>query len=289
MYKLDSYLHKHKMFNHKYTISGASNKPIHIDLTTSDLRTANPLVIFVHGFKGFKDWGTHHLVATYFAQQGLNFLKFNFSHSGINNEAVDHFDDLEGFAANTFSKEVSDLNHVIDFALSGENFAAPPHIYLIGHSLGGGISIICSAKNKTIKKLATWASISSFRNLWTPAQEKTWKENKVLYFANTRTNQQMPIYSTLLEDLDKNYEMLDILASAKQLSQPWLIIHGDEDPAVHYSHAQELHEKQTNSKLMLIPHGDHVFGARHPWESAILPELLKCVCDATISFMKNDV
>ena len=44
------------------------------------------LVVFCHGFKGFKDWGAWHLVAEKFAQDGFIFLKFNFSHNGIGQE-----------------------------------------------------------------------------------------------------------------------------------------------------------------------------------------------------------
>ncbi|MGV3507961.1 MAG: alpha/beta hydrolase, partial [Sphingobacteriaceae bacterium] len=146
-----------------YTISGASNKPIAIDLILSHTKEVSPLVIFVHGFKGFKDWGTHQLVGEYFARQGFHFLKFNFSHSGISAGSCDEFDDLEAFATNTFSKEIFDLNQVITFSLSGEEFTKPLNIYLIGHSLGGAISIIQASEDRAINKLATWASISSFR------------------------------------------------------------------------------------------------------------------------------
>ncbi|NBP30017.1 MAG: alpha/beta hydrolase, partial [Flavobacteriia bacterium] len=31
------------------------------------------LILFVHGFMGFKDWGAWNLVATYFEQQGFAF------------------------------------------------------------------------------------------------------------------------------------------------------------------------------------------------------------------------
>ena len=41
-----------------------------------------PLVIFVHGYKGFKDWGAWSLVAKSFAEAGFYFVKFNFSHNG---------------------------------------------------------------------------------------------------------------------------------------------------------------------------------------------------------------
>ena len=37
-----------------------------------------PLVIFVHGYKGYKDWGAWDLMAEKFAEAGFFFVKFNF-------------------------------------------------------------------------------------------------------------------------------------------------------------------------------------------------------------------
>ncbi|MBC8054534.1 MAG: prolyl oligopeptidase family serine peptidase [Sphingobacteriaceae bacterium] len=274
------------MIKKHFSIPGASGKPILIDLTSTE-QANSPLVIFAHGFKGFKDWGTHHLVANYFAEQDFSFLKFNFSHNGISKAEGDVFDDLEGFANNTFSKELFDINQVISNAISGERFTKPSTVFLIGHSLGGAISIIETAQNKSINKLVTWASISSFRNLWSPAQEQEWRNKGVLYFANSRTNQQMPIYSNLLDDLDQNSDKLDILSAAGSVSQPWLIIHGKADTSVSIDHASSLNRQQTQSRLLAIPDTDHVFSAKHPWTEENLPKPLKHACDATIAFFKE--
>lgn len=276
------------MLHQNFSITGASGKRIAIDFSAFDPESPQPLVIFVHGFKGFKDWGTHHLVARYFAERGFNFLKFNFSHNGISAESGDVFDDLEGFATNTFSKELFDLNQVIRFSLSGEKFPTPSEVSLIGHSLGGGLSIIQASEDKAIDKLVTWASISSFNNLWNPDQEKTWQENGVLHFINTRTNQAMPIYSTLLDDLRENADRLNILSAAKHISQPWLIIHGEKDPAVAFEHAIQLRDQQVQHQLLLIPEADHVFGAGHPWTKEHLPDALREACEATIAFLKTN-
>src|SRR5690606_5845036 len=133
-------------------------------------------------------------------------------------------------------------------------------VYLIGHSLGGAISVIQASEDKAVDKLVTWASISSFRNLWTPDQEKTWMEKGVLHFANSRTNQQMPIKSTFLKDLNENSERVEILTAAQKLTQPWLIIHGDADASVPLAHAVELHNQNSQSQLLTIAKADHVFG-----------------------------
>ena len=45
-----------------------------------------PLVIFAHGYKGYKDWGAWNLMAEKFAKNGFYFVKFNFSHNGTSLE-----------------------------------------------------------------------------------------------------------------------------------------------------------------------------------------------------------
>ena len=275
------------MKSYSYIISGASGKPIAADLSTPDGPGNYPLVIFVHGFKGFKDWGTHNLTAKYFVEKGFQFLKFNFSHNGISLKDKEVFDDLEAFGQNTFSKELFDLDEVLTFALSGEEFKAPERVFLIGHSRGGGICIIQAAEDHRISGLVTWASVNRFSNMWQPEQESQWKKDGVIYSVNMRTKQQMPLNVTLLEDLEHNSELLEIDSAAKKVSQPWLIIHGTADPGVAVAQAKELNRQNAKSQLLLIEEGDHVFGAKHPWTANEIPEKLKEVCDETISFLRK--
>ena len=58
------------------------NKPILWDLFYEQSNARLPLIIFCHGYKGFKDWGAWDLVAKAFASAGFCFVKFNFSHNG---------------------------------------------------------------------------------------------------------------------------------------------------------------------------------------------------------------
>lgn len=271
----------------KTTIPGSDNKAIHIDYRLHDQVDNTPMVIFVHGFKGFKDWGTHHLVANYFAHNGFSFLKFNFSHNGMSTDDIDIFDDLEAFGHNTFSKELKDLDEVITYAKSGASFPVPSKIFLIGHSMGGGISILQTFEDKRIDKLVTWASISNFRGLWNVNYEKTWKKTGVIYMENARTNQKMPLYSVVLEDLNKNTEKLDILNAARLLTQPWLIVQGELDTTVKLEQAQLLQRQHPDSWLIIVENADHVFNAKHPWPFDELPLELKKACDTTLSFLKD--
>ncbi|HTH83700.1 MAG TPA: alpha/beta fold hydrolase [Mucilaginibacter sp.] len=270
-----------------FTLPGAKGRGMLMDLTYDDTQRDAPLIIFAHGFKGFKDWGTHNLLARHFVENGFRFLKFNFSHNGTTPASPVDFVDLIAFADNTFSIELDDLKTVIDFACNGTTLPPTQGVYLIGHSMGGGISIIKTAEDKRVKKLVTMASISSFHNLWPKEAEAQWRLQGILYMLNSRTNQQMPLKATLLDDLANHPGRLDILAKAAQITQPWLIIHGDEDKTVPLSHAKQLRKAQPDAGFEIIKGGDHTFGGLHPYTESVLPEHLLEFCRLTISFLNN--
>jgi len=270
-----------------FTLSGAKGRAMLVDLTYDDKYKDAPMIIFAHGFKGFKDWGTHNLVSEYFAQHGFRYLKFNFSHNGTTTDSPTDFTDLIAFSENTFTIELEDLNTVIDFAMNGPATPRAKYVYLIGHSMGGGISIIKTAEDKRIKKLVTMASISGFRNLWPKKAEEQWQLQGIMYFPNARTGQQMPVKSTLLDDLDRYPVRLDILAHATEITQPWLIVHGDDDQTVPLSHAEELKNAQPNADFLVIKKGSHTIGGTHPFAGKELPTTLLQFCEEAVTFFKE--
>jgi len=270
-----------------FTIPGSKGRGMPADLTFDDAVKNAPMVIFAHGFKGFKDWGSHNLVASFFAENGFRFLKFNFSHNGTTADKPTDFADLISFADNTFSIELDDLKAVIDFVCGGSAMRSEPWVHLIGHSMGGAISIIKTAEDRRIKKLVTMASISNFRHLWLPEMETQWRLQGITYMLNTRTGQKMPLKKTLLEDMDKNPARLDVLAMAAQINQPWLIVHGDADPTAPVSCAYELHAAQPNAELVIIPGADHTFGSSHPYLADTLPPHLLEFCKASVIFLNK--
>ena len=143
-----------------------SKKPIVWDAFYKENNTKKPLVIFCHGYKGFKDWGAWDLVAHTFRKADLFFVKFNFSHNGGTVENPIDFPDLDAFAENNYTKELEDVDSMLNHLLSEENEFLNQidtnNITLIGHSRGGGISIIKASEDVRISKLITWASVSGF-------------------------------------------------------------------------------------------------------------------------------
>src|SRR4051812_24773219 len=98
-------------------IDGSAGKPVSLDIFYLKDQKPKPIVIFSHGFKGFKDWGHFDMVAERFASAGLIFIKFNFSHNGVTVQDPLNFGDLEAFGNNNYTIELDDLKKVMDWAL----------------------------------------------------------------------------------------------------------------------------------------------------------------------------
>lgn len=269
-----------------FTLQGIAGKTISGDYTYDDKNTNSNTIIFIHGFKGFKDWGAHHLTATFFAQNGYRFVKFNLSHNGVTAEHMNDVTDMEAFASNTISKELADVDAVISYV--SENFLSPS-ISLIGHSRGGGLAIIQAAKDPRINKLVTWSAISDFSSLWKKEQEEEWIQTGQIFVENARTKEKMPLNSTLLEDFNKHKEDFDISAAAKRIRIPWLILHGDNDINVKFSVAQELAQKQLKAKIQKIEGANHVYGASHPYTNNELPVHLQDLAKKTLEFLLKPI
>lgn len=276
---------KHK----NYILKRPDKKPILWDAFFKATDTQKPLVIFCHGYKGFKDWGAWDLVAEAFAEANLFFVKFNFSHNGGTMEQPIDFPDLNAFAENNYSKELEDLDDLINFIHSTSNpFQAeinPNKLIIIGHSRGGGIATIKASEDDRVTKLITWASVSDFgKRTATAGELEQWKKDGVKYVLNGRTKQNMPHHYQFYEDFKANEVRLNIEKSAKELKIPHLIIHAKDDPSVTYHEAEELHMWNPNSVLFPIEKSDHVFGASHPWTDKNLPEPLVAVVQKSIVF-----
>jgi pimeloyl-ACP methyl ester carboxylesterase len=227
-----------------------------------------PCIIFVHGFKGFKNWGFFPYSGNYFSEKRFFVITFNFSHNGVG-QSLTEFDELDRFAKNTFSLEVLELNEIID-AYQNNFFGEKSNsgIGVIGHSRGGAIALLSSAGRKDIDAVTIWSSIAKL-DRYTERQKKEWREKKVFEVLNTRTNQLMPLNVSLLEDIENNKNgKLNIENAVRNLNKPLLIIHGEQDLSVPIDEAEQIKE-WANPKvtdLFSVPATGHTFDCKHPFD-----------------------
>lgn len=256
--------------NKDYSLYTRNGNTINITTFGNENIEFFPCLIFVHGFKGFKDWGFGPYIGDYFSKRGFFVITFNFSHNGIGN-SVDEFVELEKFANNTFSLEVEELSEVIDHYIKGFfGFTSNKEIFLLGHSRGGAVSLITGRMKPEVSKVAVWASIAEL-DRYSERQKEEWKKNGVLKVLNSRTNQEMKLNLSLLEDIEKNKNgSLNIEKAVKDLKKPLFIAHGEQDLAVPIKEAEQLYEwsdKQLTEFYKITGSG-HTFDIKHPFEGS---------------------
>ena len=252
-----------------YVYKSSLNNNISITTYGNENLANKNCLIFVHGFKGFKDWGFVPYQAKYFADNGYFVITFNFSHNGIGTAPLE-FTELNKFAENTYSLEVSELNEIIEAYKNGYfgEVNANSKLGVIGHSRGGAVAILSSFYTKKVDALATWSAISGF-DRYTKRQKENWKKKGYLEVLNSRTKQIMRLNVTLLDDIEKNKDSyLNIKIALNGLNISHLIIHGTEDLAVKIDEAEQIYEwsKKENTELLKIYGTGHTFDVKHPFE-----------------------
>ncbi len=255
-----------------------------------DAREA-PVIILVHGFKGFKDWGFFPDLGDRLAMDGYVTVAFNFSRNGIGYDPRT-FERLDAFSENTHSHELDDLQCVIDQVREDKiarRYADPERIALLGHSRGGGTALLKAAElGDVISCVVTWASVASFFR-YSKRQIAQWEEKGVIEIENSRTGQKMPIKKSLWDDLNANKEKLDILKACESIENPTLFVHGGADETVDPECSMRLHDAcgAYVKRLEVIEGAGHTFNVKHPMDREKPPEAYVTACDITENWFDN--
>lgn len=262
---------------------GYNNRKSLIDIQLPE-NYSGQLVLFIHGFMGYMDWGCWRLVQTYFLDAGYGFVRYNASHNGTTIEHPTEFMDLTAFAENTYTAELFDLHRVIDFI--DKQQVVFKALHLVGHSRGGGIALLAGNHPK-VTSISTLAAISSIEHRFPKGDElEKWRIEGTRHILNGRTQQQMPLNYRQYEDFLENKDHLSIEKSCREIHKPTCIIHGDQDTSVLESEGKEL-ANWLNNELHIIQGADHTFGSKEPWNSSELPSHLKIACEVILNFLNS--
>ncbi len=181
---------------------------------------------------------------------------------------MENFTELDKFEGNTFSKELDELNLVLDAAEAGElpGLLSRERFGLLGHSRGGISTIVTAAEDPRVVALVTWNAIAHI-DRWSDEQKQEWRSKGVMEILNARTGQMMPVGVGLLEDAERNAERLDLERAAARLEVPYLIVHGEDDESVSIADGERLAAAAPaeSTRFERIKNGSHTFGAVHPF------------------------
>lgn len=263
--------------NKDFVLISSRNEKINITTYGFERLKNSNCIIYIHGFKGFKNWGFVPFLGDYFSKNGFFVITFNFSHNGVGENSTE-ITEPDKFAKNTFSLEVEELNEIIDAYYNnffGENSnkracQSGRRVGIIGHSRGGAVSLLVSFKREEVGAVAVWSSIAKL-DRYSERQKKEWKKNGVIEVLNKRTNQMMKLDISLLEDIESNKNgKLNLQNAVNDLNKPLLIVHGEQDLTVPFDEAKQIFDWSDKNKSELYPISStgHTFDCKHPFEGS---------------------
>jgi pimeloyl-ACP methyl ester carboxylesterase len=242
-------------------------------------------VLVCHGFKGFGRWGFFPYVAQSLADAGLDAITFDFSGSGIGPDR-ESFTQPEAFAANTFSRELEDLDNLVDYARRRQWIKWRGKFGIFGHSRGGATAILYAAvEGADVNALVTWAAISHV-DRWKPEEALVWRKRGFTEILNSRTGETLLLGTDLLDEVELHgATKVNIRAAAGRVKAPWLMVHGTGDETVPHVEGEQLHHLSSRVSTLRLVEGElanHCFGALHPFTE--VPPLLDQVVGETVKF-----
>lgn len=260
------------------------------DISYTEDGKGKPLIIFLHGFKGFKDWGNFDLMMEYFTQMNYGFIKMNFSHNGTTLDSPLEFNDLDSFGRNNFIIELEDVQTLIDKLFKDEIIPETEwdkeKLILIGHSRGGSIAILKGSEDARIHAVVSLAGVADLRKFLNDRDIDLWRKGETVFVDNARTGQKMPLQPQFLESYLANKSRLNVISAASKLKH-FLIIHGSADSTVPVSDAFALKNSNPAAALKVIENADHTFGGKHPYRETSLPLNFKIACEWITEYLQG--
>jgi pimeloyl-ACP methyl ester carboxylesterase len=240
-----------------FTTTSHEGLPIRGDIDAPPDPSA--LVVVVHGFKGFKDWGFFPWLAEMLCDARFAVVRFNMSRSGIG-ENPETFDRLDLFAGDTYTTQLHDLH--IAIAHAQRELPSLP-TFLVGHSRGGGIALLGASEVRDLAGVVTWSAISHV-DRWDDATIHRWRKDGALFIENARTKQMMRLSTAMLDDVEAHRERLDVGAAVEALEVPLLVIHGGRDESVPVAEAEAIASRGRDASKVILANAGHTYNSIHP-------------------------
>jgi uncharacterized protein len=254
---------------HAFEFAGSGGAPIRGDVWLPDhAGGAAPVVVGIHGFKGFRRWGFWPAIAASMNAAGFAFVGFDMSHNGVGPGGLD-FDEPGRFEANTWAREEEDLGRVLA-ALRGGTLPEArrldaSRLALLGHSRGGGLAVQRAAGDPDVRAVVALAPIATVLR-FDPFVLERGRRDGFIPIVNTRTGQELRLGAGAVAEIDGRTDLHDIAASyASRLVPPLLVVHGEADTSVPADEGRALAAAAPRARFVGIAGADHVLGCRHPW------------------------
>lgn len=234
----------------------------------SDKNKKHPAAIILHGFTGYKEEAHLASLARDLAQQGYVAIRFDASGSG----------DSDG----TFEKDylisnyLEDIKSIYDYLLNLD-FIDKNKIIILGHSLGGGLSIIFSSLTPEIKMCVAISPVSTLiESSWIKGIKIEWEKTGWFDKEYSKTGAQIKIPYSFVEDCKK----FNSINSVAEVHCPIAVVIGLIDDTVTPEDSRRIFEAANNPKELI-----EIEGVGHDYKK--YPELVDVVNGKILAFLKK--
>ena len=287
--------------HHPFLLERPGDRDIHGQWHVPAMETKGT-VLFLHGYKGYMDWGAWNRVGDHFASTGWRFLRINFTHNGTTPERPSEFNDLKAFAANTYSRELDEAVATLRAlrtpgSTEESRIISSLPLAVIGHSRGGGIACLAAEEadrlirqdgSRGVDHLITWAAVADFQSRFPTGEElMAWKSSGHREVIHHRTRQRLHHNWSFYQDAQDHRDRLHIESAMSRFGGTTLVVHGEDDPAVKLDHAQRLAGWGRHTTLFVLKEAGHTFGAQEPWIKPHLPAPLMATTQTTLHFLEE--
>ncbi len=251
-----------------WEIPGSRGLPIRgsTHLPSGDPRA---VLVVIHGFKGYKEYGMFPWLAAKFAAAGHVVHRVNLSHSGMDHGHGD-FDDRV-FVQDTWSRGVEDVVALLTGIDRGRLAGQGRGAVLLGHSRGGAVSLLAAGRHGRDEAFAPVTGILSLSspaslNRMSDSEQAALLEAGQAETPSSRTGQTLHVGAGWLQEQLDDPIGHDLLRQVGEITCPIGVIHGSEDPTVAPSDAVTLAQANPGKvRVHVVPGGDHVFNTPNPF------------------------
>jgi len=199
-------------------------------------KETDTIIVLGHGVTGNKDRPFIVALAEELAKAGFHALRFSFSGNGASGGR---------FVDSNITKEAEDLGAILDNVPNSR-------IGYIGHSMGGAVGVLRTARDPRIKFLVSLAGMVNTKEF---AEREFGMAKPGEGFMWDDTN--CPLSQTFMDDLRN---IGSVANCAPKIKVPWLLVHGTEDDVVPIADSREIFARANEpKKLQELPGASHVF------------------------------
>ena len=196
----------------KISIKNSKGKKLYGTIHCSETAKPKKAIIVCHGFVSNRVSKWKRDLCTKLAAKGYLAIRFDFTGNG---ESEGEIQD------GTYSQEIDDLRKFIHFVKK----KGCERVGIIGHSMGGAVTLLTILKEKHISAIATLGAPSTL-------QGRPYDE--FLKYAEKPVPDKLPL--SFFNDIKKH----NIKQATEAIKVPLLVMHGDKDPVVPYPEAQRI-------------------------------------------------